>query len=101
MHLVLVRQIHIAFKESDLDVCPADVALRVGVKQQHGGAFQMVALHEMQLFQQGSVGLLQHLRQQTLALQRQRAELPQHPGIEIGHADIRHRHTVPMQPLFL
>lgn len=99
VNLIVENEIGIRAEVSDFDIGTGDESLGVGMEEEHCSAFQIMAIHQVQLLQKLGIRLLQDFRREPLAAVGAFSERGQRTRIEIGRADIRHRHAIPMPSL--
>ena len=99
MNFIMENKVGIRAEEADLDVSPGEKSLRIGVKEEDCGAFQVRSIHEMKLFQKTLIRFLKNFGCESLAAQSALAEGRQGNRIEVGLRNIWHRHPVPIPTL--
>jgi hypothetical protein len=80
-YLILVAQVHVGFEIADLQIRAGEEMLWFGMKHESGGASQIVAFYEMQLFQKILIRLLEDGIRQTLTTSCQTAKSLESAGV--------------------
>ena len=96
---VLVEQVGIGFKKTDLHERTGKPAPRVGMKQQCRGTLTHAVFQQMQALQQRGVGFLQRRIRQSLAAHGLLAKQGQCPHVQIANLEAWQSHPVPVHSL--
>ena len=97
---VLVEQVVVRAEIADLHIRAGDELFRRGMERQYRCPFQMLAIAQMQLFDQTGGGLLQVCGVHALTLRGAVAECGYSGFRKAAHRRIGYRHTVPSATLF-
>ena len=100
VHFVMVAQIGVGFKKTDLHIRTGDEFFRIGMKKQGCSPLEVCSIEQMQLVEQRSIRFVEDFRVQTLALQSLFPKIPKRSSIEIAYRQIGNGNPVPVPTEF-